>query len=112
MPTTPANTPEQLSLFKGIEQVVTRVMDRKQHDTKRSADPCRKLARYPENMRIDQVAAYLNCDEKHVRNLIEEGALEAKDISAATATKRCLRIPRDSVAHYDELTKAKANKNL
>lgn len=105
----------QLDLFtvkQAVAQAVAHAFDREHHTTKRTADPRRKLQKYPENMRVDQVAAYLNCDEKHIRNLIEEGALDAKDISSAGATKRCLRIPRDSVAQYDERTKAKATHSL
>lgn len=102
---------EQLTLG-GIERAFVRVLDRKLNEPKKLADPRRKLAAYPENMRVDQVAAYLNCDEKKVRNLIEEGQLEAKDISAQDASRRCLRVPRDSVAAYDLTAKSKALKTL
>lgn len=116
MPRTATNhSTAQLDLFEikqAVAVAVSNAFDRKHHDLRRSANPSRTLEQYPAWMRVDQVAAYINCDEKHIRNLIEEGALEAKDISSAGSTKRCLRISRDSVAAYDEAAKAKALKNL
>lgn len=57
------------------------------------------LESYPKNMRIDQVAAFLNVSDDHVRDLIDEGRLEAHPINPGSAKKH-FRIPRESVARF------------
>lgn len=90
----------QLTL-DAIERSVTRVVAAAFTEPKTLRDPRKKLLSYPQNMRVDQVAAYLNCDEKHVRNLCDTGELDATNIAGATTTRRTLRITRDSVAAFE-----------
>lgn len=57
------------------------------------------IDKFPLEMRLDQVAAHLNCSAQHVRNLIEEGKLQAINIAPGKPRKH-LRINRDSVAKF------------
>lgn len=96
---------QQLTL-DAIERSVTRVVQAAFTEPKTLRDPRKKLSSYPQNMRVDQVAAYLNCDEKTVRNLCDTGDLEATNIAINTNTRRTLRINRDSVATFEQKRKA------
>lgn len=72
-------------------------------DQKTALNPGQPLAKFPLHMRIDQVAAHLNCSCNHVRNLVEEGQLEAINI-APNKPREHLRITRDSVAKFQTQT--------
>jgi excisionase family DNA binding protein len=104
----PAYHPDQLTL-ESIESAVAltvrtevkaAVREELRRDVQSGSDPKRPLGEYPQRMRIDQVAAYLNCSENHVRNLFEEGRLEGVNI-ALSSSRQSLRIFRDSLAEYE-----------
>jgi hypothetical protein len=91
--------------LKEIESAVEKAIDRKLSEPRRAADSLRKLNNYPERMRVDQVAAYLNCSDQHVRNLYDCGELNGKDISLPGSVREHLRIFRSSVADYEAKAK-------
>lgn len=100
MPHSSSNS-HQLTL-ESIESAVARAVDsgmQRHVAGPKTKDPRRPLDKYPQLMRVDQVATFLNCSEQHVRNLYEEGKLEGKNI-ALNISRQSLRIFRDSVDEY------------
>ncbi|ODU24017.1 MAG: hypothetical protein ABS95_02495 [Verrucomicrobia bacterium SCN 57-15] len=94
------NHNENQMLLHGMKEVVAAAID-KALTAPKIKDPRRELAKYPQRMTVAQVATFLNCAENHVFNLFDCGKLKGIDIALPGASRRCLRIFRDSVADYE-----------
>ena len=58
------------------------------------------LAKLPERVRSDQVAALLNCTTQHVRQLREKGALAFIDIRSPGSRQATYRFYKGDLARY------------
>jgi excisionase family DNA binding protein len=99
-----------VSMKQAVEHAVSRAFDKTYNQVARAART--DLSKFPPSMTVQMVADYLSVSEKHIRNLIESGLLEAKDVSTPGATKSAFRIDREEVHRYDEAAKEKARKKL
>lgn len=59
-----------------------------------------KLESYPPRMRIDQVADYLNCTDRHVAHLINSKALPAINVAGPKSPRKLYRVERQAVAAF------------
>jgi hypothetical protein len=67
----------------------------------RRGDSDRPLTGYPMNLRADQVATYLNCSEKHVRELAKAGVFgTVADVASPGAPRKAIRIKRAALANF------------
>lgn len=102
MPRT-SNDTAQLALFESIKEATQAAVEdglaRGLKKLRKAADPASALSTYPQNMRIDQVAAFLNVSDDHIRDLIDEGHLEAHAINPGSK-KQHLRVTRASVEQF------------
>lgn len=48
------------------------------------------------SLRPDEIAAKLGTSTQHILDTIEEGALQAVDVSGVGARRRCLRVPLEA----------------
>ena len=55
-----------------------------------------------EILRPDEVARWLRCSIRHVRNLVEAGRMEASDIQVSSGERQVLRIKRQSAIAFFE----------
>lgn len=88
--------PNQKAIEAAVSAAVAKVLSRPKMN-----DPRRGLANYPQRMTMAQVAAYLNCTSMHIITLVDSGQLRSVDIATPGASRRCLRIFRESVGKYE-----------
>jgi excisionase family DNA binding protein len=55
-----------------------------------------------ENLRPDEVARWLRCSTRHVRNLIDAGRLAASDVKVSTHGRQELRIKKQEAIDFME----------
>lgn len=92
-------------MLEEIAPVVKAAVREALEDVRRVDDPRRPLSSYPQRMRIGQAATYLNCDPEHVRELIDQGLIEVINLARPGATRKCLRIIRESLSSYEARSK-------
>jgi excisionase family DNA binding protein len=66
-----------------------------------AAKNSRSLDNYPDRLRPDQAAQYLNCSVDNVLRLIRTGALAAVDLSAKGAAKKTYRVEKPALIAFE-----------
>jgi excisionase family DNA binding protein len=60
------------------------------------------LSEYPVLLTVAHVCVYFSVSKDHVRNLLDEGALDGIDIASPGSARPCWRIPRASVEAFEK----------
>ena len=67
-----------------------------------------EMAHLPAQLTVGKAAEFLKCSKLEVSALIDTGELRMIDIATPDASRRCLRIPRESLASHYRKTQVQA----